>query len=151
VVPATPLVESTPARKLVIYAPATPASIPVLLAARHIEGAEVTIFANHAQANAQFLRGEIDILVTGLSVGLELFNNGAPVQVIDSYVAGMTYLVTRGQPINDLTELKGRSVYLPLRGRPSRRSHASSSSRRACNGRPMSGPSMRPSRLRSSC
>ena len=118
VVPATPLVESTPARKLVIYAPATPASIPVLLAARHIEGAEVTIFANHAQANAQFLRGEIDILVTGLSVGVELFNNGAPVQVIDSYVAGMTYLVTRGQPINDLAELKGRSVYLPFEGSP---------------------------------
>jgi len=118
VVPATPLAESTPARKLVIYTPATPASIPVLLAARHIEGAEVTIFANHAQANAQFLRGEIDILVTGLSVGVELFNNGAPVQVIDSYVAGMTYLVTRGQPINDLAELKGRSVYLPFEGSP---------------------------------
>ncbi len=101
-----------------IYAPATPASIPVLLAARHIEGAEVTIFANHAQANAQFLRGEVDILVTGLSVGVELFNNGAPVQVIDSYVAGMTYLVTRGQPIADLADLRGRSIYLPFEGSP---------------------------------
>jgi NitT/TauT family transport system substrate-binding protein len=118
VAPATPLAGSTPARKLVIYAPATPASIPVLLAARHIEGAEVTIFTNHAQANAQFLRGEVDILVTGLSVGLELFNNGAPVQIIDSYVAGMTYLVTRGQPVESVAELRGRSIYLPFEGSP---------------------------------
>lgn len=109
---------STPSRGLVIYAPATPSSIPILLAARHIEGAQVTIFNNHTQANAQFLRGDIDILVTGLSVGLDLFKNGAPVQVIDSYVAGVTYLVTSGKKVERFADLKGETIYIPFEGSP---------------------------------
>ena len=109
---------STPSRGLVIYAPATPSSIPILLAARHIEGAQVTIFNNHTQANAQFLRGDIDILVTGLSVGLDLFKNGAPVQVIDSYVAGVTYLVTYGKKVKRFADLKGETIYIPFEGSP---------------------------------
>ncbi len=103
---------------LVIYAPATPSSIPILLAARHIDDAEVTIFNNHTQANAQFLRGDVDILVTGLSVGVDLFNNGAPVQVINSYVAGMTYLVTYGIKVERFADLKGQTIYLPFEGSP---------------------------------
>lgn len=106
------------ADRLVIYAPATPASIPILLAARDLEDAEVTIFTNHSQANAQFLRGDVDILVTGLSVGVEMFRNGAPVQVVNSYVAGMTYLVTYGRKIDRFADLKGGSIYLPFEGSP---------------------------------
>ncbi len=104
--------------KVVIYAPATPSSIPVLLAAQRMGDAEVTIFTNHTQANAEFLRGDVDILVTGLSVGVELFKQGAPVQVINSYVAGITYLVTRGEPVTSFADLKGREVYLPFEGSP---------------------------------
>lgn len=105
-------------RALVIYAPATPSSIPILLAARHIGGVQVTIFSNHTQANAQFLRGDVDILVTGLSVGVDLFNNGAPVQAINSYVAGMTYLVTHGKKVERFADLKGQTIYLPFEGSP---------------------------------
>lgn len=108
----------TPTETLVIYAPETPASIPILLAARHMENAEVTIFANHAQANAQFLRGDVDILVTGLSVGIELFKNNAPIQVINSYVAGLTYLVTYGKKVERFADLKGQEVYIPFEGSP---------------------------------
>jgi NitT/TauT family transport system substrate-binding protein len=104
--------------RLVIYAPATPSSIPVLLAARQMGDAEVTIFANQAQANALFVRGDVDILVTGLSVGVDLFKNGAPVQVANSYVAGLTYLVTYGKPVGSFTELKGKEVYIPFEGSP---------------------------------
>lgn len=113
---ATPTI--TPAEKLVIYAPATPSSIPVILAARQMRDAEVTIFANHAQANAEFLRGDVDILVTGLSVGVDMFKNGAPVQVIDSYVAGLTYLVTYGKKVERFADLKGQEVYIPFEGSP---------------------------------
>lgn len=105
-------------RALVIYTPATPSSIPILLAARHIDGAQVTIFSNHTQANAQFLRGDVNILVTGLSVGVDLFTNGAPVQVINSYVAGMTYLVTHGKKVERFADLKGQTIYIPFEGSP---------------------------------
>jgi hypothetical protein len=41
----------------------------------------VQIVQNNAQANTLFLRGEINILFSGLSVGVDLRKNGAPVQV----------------------------------------------------------------------
>jgi NitT/TauT family transport system substrate-binding protein len=104
--------------KVVIYAPATPSSIPVIMAAQHMEDVEVVIFTNHAQANAEFMRGDVDILVTGLSVGVDLFKNGAPVQVIDSYVAGLTYLVTYGKEVESFADLKGQEIYLPFEGSP---------------------------------
>lgn len=120
--PSAPAADAGPpptmSRALVIYAPATPSSVPILLAARHIDGAQVTIFSNHTQANAQFLRGDVDILVTGLSVGVDLFNNGAPAQVINSYVAGMTYLVTRDKKVERFADLKGQTIYIPFEGSP---------------------------------
>ncbi len=109
--------KSRPRQKLVIYAPATPSSIPILLAAQQMD-AEVTIFTNHTQANAQFLRGDVDILVTGLSVGIDMFKNGAPVQAIDSYVAGLTYLVTYGKKVERFADLKGQEIYFPFEGSP---------------------------------
>ncbi len=115
---ATQTVAPAPHTKLVVYAPATPSSIPVLIAAQHMDDVEVTIFTNHAQANSLFLRGDADILVTGLSVGVDLFKNGAPVQVIDSYVAGMTYLVTHGKKVERFADLKGQEIYIPFEGSP---------------------------------
>ena len=115
---ATPTGVPSAGAKLVIYAPATPSSIPVLLAARQMGDAEVTIFTNHAQANALFVRGDVDILVTGLAAGVDLFKNGTPVQVVNSYVAGLTYLVTYGKPVNSFADLKGQQIYIPFEGSP---------------------------------
>lgn len=104
--------------KVVIYAPATPSSIPVLLAAQHMDNVAVTIFTNHAQANALFVRGDVDILVTGLAGGVDLFKNGTPVQIVNSYVAGLTYLVTYGKPVSSFADLKGQQIYVPFEGSP---------------------------------
>jgi NitT/TauT family transport system substrate-binding protein len=104
--------------RLVIYAPATPSSIPAIIAARHIENAEITIFTNHSQAHTLFLRGDVTVLVSGLSVGLEFFRNGVPVQVIGSYVSGLTYLVTYGRKVDSFRELRGQEIYIPFEGSP---------------------------------
>ena len=104
--------------QLVIYAPASSSSIPVILAARKLENAELQLYTNQSQANTLFLRGEVDILVTGLSVGVDLYSNGAPVQMISSYVSGLSYLVTYGKQVTSLSELKGESVYVPFEGSP---------------------------------
>lgn len=111
--------------QLTVYTPATTSSVPVILAARQLSEhagsagtAALTVFSNHSQANTLFLRGDIDILVTGLSVGVEFFRNGAPVQVINCNVSGLTYLVTYGRRVNSLAELKGTPVYLPFEGSP---------------------------------
>lgn len=104
--------------RLVIYTPTTPSSIPVIIAARHIENTEITIFTNHSQAHTLFLRGDVTILVTGLSVGVEFFRSGVPVQVINSYVSGLTYLVTSGRKVDSFGELRGEEIYIPFEGSP---------------------------------
>ncbi len=114
----------TPAR-ITLYAPATTSSVPVILAAQQLSGhagteeaIDLTIFSNHSQANTLFLRGDVDILVTGLSVGLGFFRNGAPVQVINCNVSGLTYLVTYGRQVDSFAQLKGEPLYVPFEGSP---------------------------------
>jgi NitT/TauT family transport system substrate-binding protein len=117
-VAATTTVASGAGSRLVIYAPATPSSIPVIIAARHMENAEITIFTNHSQAHTLFLRGDVTILVTGLSVGVEFFRDGVPVQIINSYVSGLTYLVTYGRKVDSFAEVRGQEIYIPFEGSP---------------------------------
>ena len=110
--------KDTAASTIRIYAPATPSSVPVLLAAEQMDEADVTIFTDHAQAHTLFLRGDVDMLVTGLSVGVEFFAQGVPVQVVNSYVAGLTYLVTHDQQVETIADLRGHQVVLPFEGSP---------------------------------
>jgi NitT/TauT family transport system substrate-binding protein len=104
--------------KLVIYAPASTSSIPVILAVSKMPNAELTLYTNQSQANTLFLRGDISILVTGLSVGVDMFNNGAPVQMTNSFVSGLSYLVTYGKQVTSLADLKGQQIYIPFAGSP---------------------------------
>ena len=101
-----------------MYAPPTPSSIPFLLAARKLDGVKVTIFSDHSQAHTLFLRGDAPMLVTGLSVGLNFFKQGAPVRVANSTVSGLTYLLTRDKPVSSFKELVGAEIYLPFEGSP---------------------------------
>lgn len=106
------------ANTLIIAGPATPSSIPLILAAENLENTQVQIIQNQAQANAAFLRGEINILVSGLSVGADLRKNGAPVQLLNTYVTGLSFLVTYGEKVESLSGLKGQEIHLPFEGSP---------------------------------
>lgn len=106
------------ADELVIYSPASTSSIPVILASQKMDNVKLELYTNQSQANTLFLRGEVDILVTGLSVGVELYSNDAPVQMIDSFVSGLSYMVTYGKTVNDFSGLKGGEVYIPFKGSP---------------------------------
>ena len=101
-----------------LYAPPTPSSIPLILAARNLDELEVTIFSNHSQAHTLFLRGDIQLLSTGLSVGLNFFKQQIPVQIVNSYVSGLSYLVTRHKIVEDFQEIRGQALYLPFEGSP---------------------------------
>jgi ABC-type nitrate/sulfonate/bicarbonate transport system substrate-binding protein len=106
------------AMTIVIAGPATPSSIPLILAAEKMGNATVQIIPNNSQANTSFLRGEINFLASGLSVGVDLRKNGAPVQAVNTYVTGLSYLVTYGEKVSSLSELKGQEIYLPFEGSP---------------------------------
>ena len=104
--------------KLVIYAPASASSIPVIIAASKLPDAELTLYTDQSQANTLFLRGDVDILVSGLSVGVDMYKNDAPVQMVNSFVSGLSYLVTYGIHASSLADLKGQQIYIPFEGSP---------------------------------
>lgn len=101
-----------------VYAPASTSSIPVLLAASENENINVTLYSNQQQANTLFIRGEVPVLVTGLSVGQSLYAQEVPVQMSNSFVAGLSYLVTYGEPVESFMDLAGMEVYVPFEGSP---------------------------------
>lgn len=101
-----------------IWGPATPTSIPLVIAAEKMPNTKVTIFSDHSQASALFLKGETQILFTGLDVGINFFKNKAPIVMLNSYVTGLTYLVTYGIKVNSFKELKGKNIYIPFEGSP---------------------------------
>lgn len=103
---------------LQIYVPPTPSSIPLILAAQNMENTEITIFSNHSQAHTLFLRGDIPILTTGLSVGVNFFKSDIPIQMINSYVSGLSYLITRDKKVESFQELQGEAIYIPFEGSP---------------------------------
>ncbi len=103
---------------MVIYAPASTSSIPVIIAASKLEDVRLQLYTNQSQANTLFLRGEVNVLVTGLSVGRDLYKNGAPVQMVNSFVSGLSYLVTYGKQISSFSDLKGQQIYIPFEGSP---------------------------------
>jgi NitT/TauT family transport system substrate-binding protein len=103
---------------IIIAGPATPSSIPLILAAEKLGNAQVQIIQNNAQANTAFMRNEINILASGLSVGVDLRKNGAPVQLLNTYVTGLSFLVTYGEKVESLSDLKGQEIYLPFEGSP---------------------------------
>lgn len=102
---------------VVIYAPAGPAGIPYIVAVKSLPGVKVKLFTNHSQAHALFLKGEVQILCTGLCVGVGFFRQGVPVKIINSHVSGLTWLVT-DTPVSQWKELRGKTLYLPFPGSP---------------------------------
>ncbi len=119
-----PIVETQPTatqanvEQITIYAPMSTSSIPVILAARQFSNVKLVLFGDQSQANTEFIRGDVSILVSGLSVGVDLYKNGVPVQAANSFVSGLSYLVTYGNPVTSLKELVGKSIYVPFEGSP---------------------------------
>jgi NitT/TauT family transport system substrate-binding protein len=116
----TPSVASSSATggKITLYAPATTSSIPVILAAEKLENVDLVLYTNQSQANTIFLRGEAQFLVTGLSVGMDLYKNTAPAKLVNTYVTGLSYLVTYKKQVKHFEELKGEDIYVPFEGSP---------------------------------
>ncbi len=104
-------------KKATILAPATPSSIPIILTAQD-EDWTVELFMNHSRAHSLFLKGDADILVTGLSVGKKFYEQKIPIKIINSFVSGLSYLVSYDDSLQNFQDLKNREIYLPFQGAP---------------------------------
>ncbi len=107
-----------PVGQITIYTPMSTSSIPVIIASEQLENVNLVLYADQSQANTEFIRGDAAILVSGLSVGVDMHRNEVPVQCVNSFVSGLSYLVTYGNPVSNLSGLKGKSVYVPFEGSP---------------------------------
>ena len=79
-----------------------------------MEGLDLVLYSDQSQANTLFIRGEVPILVTGLSVGLDLDKNQVPISAVNTYVSGLSYLVTYGAPVQQFSDLQGQEIYIPF-------------------------------------
>jgi ABC-type nitrate/sulfonate/bicarbonate transport system substrate-binding protein len=116
--PPTATAEATAADEITIFAPSSTSSIPLILAVKALPNTKLVLFTNHPQASAQFIKDENTVLVTGLSVGVDMFRNLVPIQVFNASVSGLSYLVGCNIEIKDFSDLKGKEVYLPFEGSP---------------------------------
>jgi len=103
----------------VILVPATPSSIPVILAAEGF--GEIKVVHSLAQAHASFIRGDADFVLTGLSVGLKFYDQGIPVRIVASHVSGISYLLYNKQRVakaDSFIDLQGKKIWFPFPGAP---------------------------------
>lgn len=107
--------------KFSILVPGTPSSIPIIIAANNVKTIDVKVVHNLAQAHASFVRGDADLVLTGLSVGMKFFEQGIPVKIIASHISSLSYLVYNVDKISkveDFKDLAGGKIWFPFPGSP---------------------------------
>ncbi len=104
-----------------LLVPGTPSSIPLIMAAQKSGDVEVRVVQNLAQAHASFVRGDAELLLTGLSVGIKMFEQGVPVKILSSHVTSLSYLVINQElagEVDSFGDLAGQTISFPFPGSP---------------------------------
>jgi len=111
---------------LTILVPKSTSSIPLLEVAKRDKATDVVpgvavdveVFANHAQAVARLLNGDVELLFTGSSVGWSNHLNGGPIVMIGTGIWGVSSLIGVSDHYQDLGDLRGKTLVLPFPGAP---------------------------------
>ncbi len=100
----------------------TTAALPFLYMAKEqtVPGVDLQIqfFANHAQALATLLRGDVELLYTGSSQGWQNRMDGSPIVMIDTGIWGMSSLIGKDPSIKGFADLRGKKISMPFPGSP---------------------------------
>lgn len=100
-----------------VLLPQTPSSLPVYLALRDNPQFAIDFFINHSQANAKFLRGDAQLLLTGISVANSFSNQGLDFDLMSSQVNNLTHLISTKE-IKNLSEIKNQTIVFPFADSP---------------------------------
>ncbi len=111
---------------LKLLAPQLTSSIPLLEIERRdaiddvLPGVEIEVefFANHAQALARLLNGDVALIFTGANVGWENHLSGGPIVMINTGVWGTSSIVGSLSEYKGLRDLVNKRVALPFPGAP---------------------------------
>lgn len=112
--------------RLTILVPNSTSSIPLFEVEKRDEATDVVpgvvvdveVFANHAQAVARLLTGDVELLFTGSSVGWSNHLNGGPIVMIGTGIWGVSSLVGISDDYDDVGDLRGKTLVLPFPGAP---------------------------------
>ncbi len=108
---------ATNIKKINVLLPQTPSSLPTYFALKDNSHFSIDFFLNHSQANAKFLRGDAQLLLTGISVANSFSSQGVEFDLISSHVDNLTHLVSN-QEINSLADLKNQTIVFPFADSP---------------------------------
>ena len=103
--------------------PKAPPTLPILhMMDAGLLGEDVKIELDVWDAPEQLIAmvqdGEHDMFAFPLTVAAKLYNKGLPVRLTNVDTWGVTYFITTDPELNDWSQLKGKTVYVPLQSSP---------------------------------
>jgi NitT/TauT family transport system substrate-binding protein len=99
-----------------------PLSIPLAYMAEHnslssiAKKTSLTIWANPTQLQAIISGGQADFISLPTNSAATFYNKGVPLQLLDSSIWNILYLVTSNSSLKTLGDLKGKRVVVPYQG-----------------------------------
>src|SRR6056297_3992318 len=110
-------------KEVVIQTPPVPAALPLLRLQKTGEldnflKFDVKISPDHQRAISLISKNEIDFMVTGVNVGAKIYNKGIDVKMVNVNTWAIDYLLTNGFKAESWSDLKGKTLSLPLKGGP---------------------------------
>ncbi len=112
------LIINTFAEKVKILAAESISSAVLVYAAKKLDDVDIELFKDHTQAHARFLKGEIDILATGFSVGMIFYKKDKDIRLLGSYASGLSYLLTNEKKVDSFSDIIGGRIFLPFENSP---------------------------------
>jgi len=109
------------AQQVSVQTPATIAALPLFWMEESglLEGIDldIQISPDHQRGIGLLAQNEIDLLVTGVSVGAKAYNKGIDLRLVNTSIWGIDYLLVNF-PVNEWSDLKGKTLSVPLLGGP---------------------------------
>ncbi|MGM0411385.1 MAG: ABC transporter substrate-binding protein [Bacillota bacterium] len=106
-----------------IQTPTVPGAIPLLWIEEtgqleDLVDLDIRLSSDHQRALTLINKNEIDMMVTGVNVGAKAYNKGMDLKLLNVNTWGIDYLLTNDFKAENWSDLKGKTLSLPLKGGP---------------------------------
>ena len=109
--------------KVKIQTPPVAASLPLLWIEEtgqleEVIDLDIKLSTDHQRALALINKNQIDMMVTGVNVGAKAYNKGMGLKLLNVNTWAIDYLLTNNFKADEWSDLKGKTLSLPLKGGP---------------------------------
>lgn len=109
--------------RMIVQTPPTAGALPLIwmkeygMLGDQVE-LEIRVSPDHQRGLVLMAGKDIEMLVTGVNVGAKAYNKGIDLQLVNTNIWGIDYLLTGGFTAHSWADLEGKSLSLPLMGGP---------------------------------